>query len=330
MDLVVAYKAERASKHGSETSAHRYVHIYKALEEVLGPQTPLRSIKRADCRALRDTLKRLPTNASKRWPGKTLQEWINLADASKADVPRLAPNSVSSYLTALVAMMSFAVKEEWIDRNPASGIIEDDHALVKRRAFTAEELKLVFAHPDLDEERRWFLRLLLYSGMRAGEVIQLRPTDVKTSGKITYLNLTEFDAATGRRDAAKSLKTADSQRVVPLHRDLVGFGEWARSRNSERLFTAWTAPGPRGNWTHYVSRWFAKVLDDVGLKGADTVMHSFRHGWSNAAERADLLPRLKNSLGGWALQGQGDRYGTAALPILAAAMNKIEFEGFRP
>lgn len=326
--LIDAYRAEREAKHGKESTDRKYAHLFRALEEVLDLAGYVDELKRAECRRIRDFLRRVPTHSGKLYRGKSLAEAIDLADASEAEVTRLSQNTVNSYLANLIAMLSFAVREEWISTNPASGLVEKGRAVVRRRGFTPDELTKAFA--DLTGWHRWFFAILLYSGARAGEIAQLRRGDVREADGLMWLSLEEFDEA-GRRVATKRLKTRESMRVVPLHKELVRLGLpaflTAANDPAARVFSdvRETADG----YTHELSKWWARHLDRAGMSEPALTMHSFRHGFRDAGRRAGLDPTVIDALGGWASRTVGDRYGDRTMvEVLKRDLDKIEYGSF--
>ena len=327
-DLIASYRADRSRKHGEKTTETKYGHIFRSLEELMSPATPLRSVTRDDCKRIRDQVRRLPANASKKWPRKTLLQAIEAAEEDEKEHALIAPNTVNSYMSRMIAIFNYAIEETWITTNPAARLVDPDMPTVRRRAFTADELTKIVTPLKGQDERFWTVALLIYTGCRAAEIAQLRRSDIKSEGEITYLDLSVFDD-TGRRTADKRLKTAASARVVPLHPELIaaGFLEFVAASDDERLFT-WK-PGPTGAYSHWLSRWFAEHKRDLKMTDPATVLHSTRHGFSDACERAGLLPRIRDSLGGWSLSSQGDRYGKSALGVLAEGIGRLEFEGFR-
>ena len=244
-------------------------------------------------------------------------------------VPRLAPNTVNSYVSNLIAMLTFAVKEDWIAVNPASGLVEKGRPSVRRRGFTTEELRRIFE--PLSGWRRWYFSILLYSGARAGEIAQLRRGDVRqdADGR-TWLNLGEFDE-NGLRDPSKRLKTRKSERIIPLHAHLLEAGLPA-------FLTAFADPKAQvftevretvDGWTHEISKWFAAHLKRTKVKVPATVMHSFRHGFRDAGRRAGLSDNIIDALGGWAAASVGEGYGNRTMvDVLQSSVDKITFGDF--
>ena len=89
-------------------------------KDVIGGKTLVSAIDREKARQLLDTVKGLPSNATKRFPKKKLAEVLEIAKAKE-----LAPMSVTtanSYMSAFVSLLDFAVAEHIIEKNPATGL----------------------------------------------------------------------------------------------------------------------------------------------------------------------------------------------------------------
>jgi integrase len=239
--LIDAYREERVKRYGDEATNRKYAHVFRALEEGLGRDRPIRSITRADCRALRDLLAGMPTHMAKRYPGLTIEQAS--ASAAQEGVQLISDRTLWSYMTNLSAVFNWGVEEEWLEKNPAKGVAERGTAKVKRRGFTPAELTTLFASLDGDRDahpwRFWIPAVALYSGARAGELAQLLVGDIKRIEGRYCFDLSEFDER-GIRKEGKRLKTEASERLVPIHPALIraGFLRFVLSRGhpSDRLF----------------------------------------------------------------------------------------------
>ncbi len=324
--LIEGYRGDREAQHGVESTNRKYGHIFRALAEALGDDTPVETLKREDCRKVRDLLRSLPSNASKKYPGLTLVEAVEAADASDDDVPRLAPNTLNSYLSNLIAMLHWAVREEWIERNPASGLVMRDMPSVKRRGFSVDELRTIFAalQGERDTWRWWVPAVALYTGARATEICQLRRDDVRSEGGVLYFAISPYDAG-GQRANGKRVKTDGSERNVPVHAALIDAGlSRFVERSGERLFDVPTSSGKAVS--HEVSRWWAATLDGLKLSDPALTFHSFRHGFRDAAETAGISDRIVRALGGWATKDVSERYGNRGhIPLLKREIDRIDY-----
>jgi integrase len=334
-DLIRDYRAARELEHGEESTRRKYSHIFKALEEVLGAAKPIAEITRADCRAVLALLREVPSSAPKKYPGLSLKEAV---EAGRRDgAPVLAPGTVASYLQNLSALFNWAMEEDLLAKNPAKGMAGKGRANVKRRGFSSDELRTLFAAlaPRRAETpaRFWVPALALFSGARLNELCQLAVSDIGEADGIPFLDFSEFDAETGERVQDRSLKTEASDRRVPVHQELIsaGFLEFvqaAREHRGGRLFAE--LPLARdGRYSHEFSKWFGRFLDRIDLSARALVFHSFRHGFRDACREAGISVETADALGGWASTGIGSSYGERGrLTVLAKASAKVHFPGF--
>ncbi|WP_242077101.1 site-specific integrase [Brevundimonas diminuta] len=332
--LIAAFRAERVARHGEESTDRKYAHIFTALEEVLGADKAIRSITRADIRKVRALLQRVPKFATRRYPGLTLSEAADRADEDGGE--RIAPTTVNTYLQNLAAVFNWAVGEELVDRNPAQAMALSATPNVKRRGFTTEELQRLFAalaplaHGD-QPWRFWIPALALYSGARAGELAALRKADIVMIDGVQCMRFTEFDD-TGRRIEGRRLKTAASERTVPIHRTVLDAGLMdyvaALPEDAVVAFPS-LPPGPDGKASHYLSKWFGEFRQDVGVRDPATPFHSFRHGFRDACRDASIPGEVADMLGGWTTQGVATRYGDKGrVALLSRELAKISYAPF--
>jgi hypothetical protein len=115
---------------------------------IVGETTTVRSITRAHCRTLIDTLRWLPRNALKLYPRLSPIEIAAKAkQAERTDL--MSPSNINTYLNKVSGVFNWAVKEEMMDRNPAKGLRVPDATLRrdKRRPFSISQLAMIFAAP---------------------------------------------------------------------------------------------------------------------------------------------------------------------------------------
>jgi len=79
---------------------------------------------------VRDLFRSLPPNATKRFPGQSLQQAAEIA-ASKG-LPALNTHTVNSHLTKIATLFNSAVREEWIEKNPATGLAIEESRATRR------------------------------------------------------------------------------------------------------------------------------------------------------------------------------------------------------
>jgi integrase len=331
-DLIDGYRKEREALHGKESTDRKYGLLFRVLEEVVGATTPVAEIDRAKCVEVLTFLRKLPPNATKRFPKLSLAQAVAVAE--EKGLPGLAPNTVGSYMQNLTAILNWAEQGGWGIKTNTKGLIESRRPQVKRRGFQPNELRSLFAalaqFRATKPTRFWVPALALFTGARAGEICQLRAEDVVHVEGVWCLNLTVFDRE-GRRIDDKRLKTGASERFVPLHPSLVatGFTDFAAGRKpQDRLFPDLT-PGPKNNYSHNLSKWFGRFKKAIGFTEPSLVFHSFRHGFRDACRHADISDETGRALGGWAGIDQATNYGDrGAVRVLDRAIRRLDFGGF--
>jgi integrase len=331
----------------------------RLLCDIFGKDTPLDEIRRPEVERLCDLLERLPSNATKRYRGKSLLQAIEDAD-KKGDSNRLAPNTLRNYFFNMFSIFDYAVQTKLLLENPF-----DDYWLKQRFTpkeeqgdedentveFTAEELTQIFSAPlytgcQNDERgyripgpniirrgRFWVPLIGLYQGLRLNEICQLYTQDVKTEeGEIVFEVRVTLE--TRERASDKRIKRPASKRTVPVHPELLkmGFAEYLEQRrqdtNSPRLFPELPAAKKTGSYSDVFSKWFSNFLvHTLGTK-PEATFHSFRHGWRSALRDAGANEEWVKMMGGWARQGQSAKYGRAKhVQILKQEISKAQYPG---
>jgi len=196
-ELLAAFIADPTKVRSKKTQTI-YENAIAIAGEVLGLDTPLRSIDRESCRRLLDMLRWLPSNAAKRFPRLSALQASEMARA-KGLTLTLSQASANGYMNRLSALLNFAVNEGYIDRNPARGlrIANTTHRRDRRLPFSNEQLWSIFNAPlykgCLDDgygyaqagtarprrARFWAPLIALYEGMRLNEICQLDVADIR-------------------------------------------------------------------------------------------------------------------------------------------------------
>ncbi len=230
-----------------------YRTTFATIAAILGKELPLQSVTRDACRDVLGVLQRLPPNVRKRWPNRSP---IDIAEeAQERDIPPMSSANCNEYMNKLSSFLNWAVREEMLHRNPARGLRIADGRLAreKRHPFSVEQLQAIFDAPiyrgckddehgyslvDTSRPRRarfWIPLVALWSGLRQGEICQMLTDDVR---EIDGVWCFVVSAAEGE---GKRLKTAASERLVPIHAELqeIGFKGYVAARRAagdHRLF----------------------------------------------------------------------------------------------
>jgi integrase len=143
----------------------------------------------------------------------------------------------------------------------------------------------------------WLPVAALFTGARQAEIAGLQASNVQELEGVPLLYIQ------ANRRAGKRIKTKASERVVPVHPELVKLGflsyvaERARLGADAWLFPAVAPDQPRAlsAW----SKWFGHYLrNQIGVTDPDRVFHSFRRSFQDALRRATPDAELRDALPG--------------------------------
>ena len=131
----------------------------------------------------------------------------------------------------------------------------------------------------------------------------------------------------------KSVKTAGSERVVPVHSELIRHGlleyHAAMEKLSHQNLFPEIEPDGRGFMSGKPSAFFNKYFATIGMKQDRSVnFHSFRHGIADAFRRAGYLDEQFGMLLGHTKPTPSGRYGIIPQGILADRVKMIEAVSF--
>lgn len=180
-------------------------------------------------------------------------------------------------------------------------------------SYTMEEARTVLlaARREEDASKRWLPWLCLYAGLRISEANTLRKSDFFQAEGLWFFKVT----SAGKR----SLKTANSERRIPVHPALEaeGFLAWVEATPQGQLF--------RDGATSLIGRWVRSKA--VGLvRPGLSPNHGLRHLFVGLSRRYGLEGSAAEYLAGHSTQAVHAKYGSSdvMLPGLAAELRKID------
>ena len=185
--------------------------------------------------------------------------------------------------------------------NPFSNVYFDHSVGVKKRhPVKPDDIKKVQEECyKADDEKRWLIALIADTGMRLAEGAGLLRSDFIEQDGILCVNI--------RPHPWRSLKTASSERVIPL----VGSAKWAAERIlAQPDGSAFAFPnyndGQRTNANSAsaaLNKWLKTKI------GRGYTIHSFRHSMRDRLRAVECPSDVIDQIGGWLTQGVGASYG---------------------
>ena len=264
--------------------------------------------------------------------------WKNHVIAMKRDGKPLAQSTLEKWFGALVTLFRFADRNDYLSINPFAKVTLERPKRPKasrRQEWYRDDLRVLFSSPVYSEHERpraaageaayWLPVLALYHGFRAGELCQLDKADLVHRDGIPCLRVrpsTEDDEG-----PEKSIKTVESERVVPLHKTVIalGFLKYVKSVKGAKLFSL-IKPDTRGRWSGYYSKWFGRYRRSIGLDERWTDFHSFRHTWKTAARGTGMPEDYHDEISGHDSVSVGRSYGRIPVPTLKKALDRVRFD----
>lgn len=330
--FIAEYREEAPVRGTSQKTIDGIVTAAEFIKEAMSGGLSVSDIGYEQCKAFQRLLSRTPSNRKKIYPGLSIQE---AADRAEADGrPLMAHDTQVTYLRTLTMILKHGLKIGVLGHVPSEGmspLIERKKPSEKRRPFTTKELQGIFLTPIytgcVDDERNygkpgpnvirrarfWFPLIALFTGMRANEIGQLRIADLKPlKGGGFYFDVND--------EGGKKMKTQASRRTFPVHPELEKLGlldyvEDVRKSGKKNLFPE-LKKGSYGYMSDRIADWFSDgFLPKVVKKDGRISFHSFRHNFRDALREAEVPDFALKELGGWTQsKGVSDNYGSGYKP----------------
>nr|WP_186329596.1 site-specific integrase [Variovorax boronicumulans] len=229
------------------------------------------------------------------------------------DVRGLTDKTAKNHFDCIRTLLHVAeVELEWIPRNPWKGMELPQEDSVERPPWSPSELVTLTTAPLFQQYQLptvaraggsaayWIPLIGLYSGARIGEIGQLEVADVMTDDDGAWLSIHE-------RAEGSTLKTANSERMVAVHSELIrlGFLDYVKDLQDAGQVKLWpviprTESRSRGD---NFSQWFGQYRRSLGVTERFPDFHSFRHNARQAMRDAGIDARLADAVTGHAPAG---------------------------
>jgi integrase len=343
-ELFDAYAAENPEQVKPDTLNQSRMAVDLFIDHV-GARFPVKDINKKVVGAWKRLLLRYPVKAAETnmFRGMSLKEIVAANDAADEATrkPVISPKTVNRYLSGLGAFSEWLVINEYLPASPLEDMfIKIDKTKRIALPFSTPDMRTLFSSPlfvgcqsddkmhlpgnvAIRDHRYWLPLVMLFSGARPGEIAQLLVDDVREMHGRWIMHITE------EGDGTKSVKTKGSQRVVPIHPELVrlGFVEFCKEKkkgSDKRLFPE-AERNERGQIAAKFSREFGRYLTRIGIKdGRGLSLYSFRHGFVDALRRAELLDEQFGLLIGHVKHSTTGQYGVLPQGMLRQRVEMIE------
>jgi len=209
-----------------------------------------------------------------------------------------------------------------------------------RVALEVEHLNAVFRSPlyvggpdpedPIAEAVYWIYPLEQFTGARLEELAQLELSDVRFIQSHWWLRFERDErekrgkrgakaAAPSATEGGKWLKTSSSERIVPVHEELVRIGflayvEALRKQGALRVFPQLTR-NSKGRLSANLSKRGNRLLDRLGIADKRLVLYSTRHGFKHFCRESGVPLEVHDSLTGHASRNAGGGYGGDYFPL---------------
>ncbi len=215
----------------------------------------------------------------------------------------------------------------------------------RRKVFTEQQLTQLFSGPvhtacdrpagGAGEACYWVPVLGYTSGSRMQELLQLRVTDVvELEGALMLRTETDWDADDESGEAERPtprlhLKTAESYRLIPVHRDVLALGfreyvEWVREAGHVQLFPD-VRIGVNDSWSANFSKFFNRYLRQRDIKTRMLDFVSFRHQFKTQARSLRLEQDIADYIQGHAPTRASQGYGEFPAQTLKECIDSMSF-----
>jgi integrase len=340
-ELYARYQSEQKGRVTKDTWDQN-AGIVPLFFEFVGETSHVSVITRKAVRDWKHALASWPRKATsiKQFDGMSFRKVI---EANKTvGKPVISVRTTNRYLSAISPFCEWLLNNDYIDQDVCRGMFLNVEKKGRNRTFSDEQMGTIFSSPlfrkcggdkqehlpgdvEIRDWRYWIPYLAAHSGARLGEIAQMLTADVKEIHGTWCLHFTTIT----KESEDKSLKTAGSARVVPIHSKVValGFLDYHKrmvKRGEKRLFPELT-PDIRGHYSRTPSRFYAKYLARIGVKvDKQKNFHSFRHTGTDALRSAGIFDETFSPLLGWTKATTSSLYGNVPQGILSQRIEMVE------
>ena len=274
----------------------------------------------------RDLLLKLPPNIEKT-PSLKQKKLMEIAAMENED--KLSVRQINKYLLCLASYFKWLSTHEYIMKNPAHSLLLPKlrNASEERNAYSVDEINaLIVTLNEKSEEMRsrperfWVPLIALYSGMRLGEICQLRVEDITPVDGVLCFDINP--------EGDKRLKNETSRRKIPVHPKLQSLGllQYLEviKKKCDRLFPLLQQHSVNG-YGHQLGKWFTTFNRRYITQDPKKTFHSIRHSVANELKQLKIPGEVISELLGHKVDSiTMNRYGKRYRPeVLLEAIKQL-------
>jgi integrase len=249
---------------------------------------------------IKDGLRQLTRERAKRYAGKHGR--VSLGRTK-------APATVNRYRQGISSVMSWALDESWIAKNPALGIKRQQEPRGRVRWLDdAERVALLDASDKSDwRDLGLLVRLALSTGARQGELLNLRWQDIDLKAGIAYVGKTKNDEPRVlpliepvRKLLAAKARPIKGGLLFPAQRDTEqpynGFRRYWELALTEAKTTNFRFHDLRHSCASYLAMNGASTIEIGDVLGHKTLAMVRRYSHLSVAHKQELTERVLGAL----------------------------------
>ncbi|RYG88506.1 MAG: site-specific integrase [Alphaproteobacteria bacterium] len=294
------------------------------------------------------SLRQLPCNVTKRFPGVSYREAIALNRDLEEPYPVLSEKTIfEGYVSGIKKVIGHALDEGLIDRSPLARLPKrlESSVSARDRIFQRDELTSLFRHPIfvgcqsadrpntpgpvlLNDHYFWAPLIALFTGARASEIAQLTVDRARCAVSVPHIEIAPLPG--GR------LKNKNAWRRIPIHPGLLDLGfaafvEGQRKGGHNRLFPDWpmsTNKAQQYSSARVIRNFNEEVVPSVVKRDLPPTFHTLRANFKTELATVGVSVQFQNAVMGHAQSAEDPSYlGTLDLLASSREVAKMKFEG---
>jgi integrase len=304
-DAISAYVATLRQRRLKEKQITDAAGDLQLLVEAFGAKSLIENITSVEAGRIWTALNSLPPHFRRREELANLNLFDKAKRAAELQLQPLNPRTMKSYLGTLSNFFEHEKMAGHVTENPflEKKVKRNGRVARQERTFKASELEVLFGSPVfqgakgekqiyepgdflLSDWMFWAPVIALLSGARIGEIVQLRPCDIRSQDGIDVIDVNEA--------GAKSLKNVGTARLIPIHSRLLSLGLIELAARRAVLGHTLLLPGVpkpiKGDQGAGASKWMSeRFLHRLHLHTRPGLgFHSFRHTLKTALRSAGV------------------------------------------